>query len=100
MKITLNFEFNTSCTGYNEKYDEFYYNTEDYQYTLNKEKSLKLIIRFIKEYYSLSQQQAEWIADDFAEEIYDQFCEDIDEMGENIYYDEAYDEWRNSKFDY
>lgn len=98
LKIKLHFEFNTSCTGYNEKYDEFYYDTETYKVILSEEKSLNLVARFVEDWYGIEFDKAKLIAEDLKEEIYDIYCSEIDELGENLYYDEAYDEWKANRY--
>lgn len=97
LKIKLHFEFATKCTGYNERYEEFYYDTEEYQFVLSKEKSLNLIARFVKDWYGLDYDKAKEIAEDLEDEIYDVYSLEIDDLGEELYYDEAYDEWNSNR---
>lgn len=97
LKIKLNFEFNTRCTGFNEKYEEFYFDTEEYQFVLSEEKSLNLITRFVKEWYGIDYDKAKLIAEDLKEEIYDIYSAEIEDLGVEIYYDEAYDKWKSNR---
>ena len=97
--MILQYTFRTSCTGYNSKYEEFYYEEKEFEYEIDNGELRIALVDIITDKYALKGFVGKFINDLDLDNDYLLDLVDKEEIKE-YFYEEAFDKWKENQEGY